>query len=98
MEKIRWSVIRAVVIAALITIVLMDQWHQHKFRGLLSGQCGIYVFVRFKYPDAQLWTTAQRLGPFKSERFANRVAADFQAYAVSGDSVKIEILEDCPQY
>lgn len=85
--------------ATLITMVVMDQWHRYQFRGLLSGGCGYWVFVSYKYPDSDLWTSTQRIGPFKSEAFAYRVAGGIKVHSVPAEeNVHIEVLEDCPQY
>lgn len=94
----RTNSLKAIIIALLLVIVGLDQWNQYKFREVLSTECGMYVFVNYKYPDSDLWTSTQRIGPFKSEYFAYRVAADIKANTGVRDSVKVEILEDCRQY
>lgn len=93
-----WRTVQAVIMATLITMVVMDQWHRYQFRGLLSGGCGYYVHIKYKYPDADLWTETRRLGPFRSEAFAERVATEVRVAGVPSDKMDIQIVEDCPQY
>lgn len=82
----------------LLTFVVLDQYYRYKTRNLLSGGCGFYVWINYKYPDADIWTHTQRLGPFKSEAFANKVVEEFQKENDPTDSIRIRVEEDCPQY